>query len=128
MRIPSVIRRPRLRIAAAGSAAVLALCAAGVGLAPAAGAAAAGPAARSAAGTVRPDEKIGPIYGGTLGSLEECKAALQGLAANPQYGGGMCVPAGNGRYKLYYYWLVSACGPIIPAGTVAGKPAVTPDC
>jgi len=80
------------------------------------------------AGTVTPDEILGPIYGGAYGSLADCKAALQGLSSNPSYSGGLCVPVGNGKYKMYYYWYASACGPLTPAGTIAGKLAVAPDC
>jgi hypothetical protein len=90
MRVLSGIRQSRVRIAAAESAAVLALFAVGIGVAPTASASAAAPQARSL--SQRPLETVGPVYAGTYGSQADCINALLELAAGLQgaWAGGYC--------------------------------------
>lgn len=133
------IQQSRARIAAATSAALIALLAAGIGFAPAASASTTGaPSIIHAARTVKPAEtpagKVGPFYAGPYNTVQQCAANLDAIRQNPRFAGGGCYQAtdsnGNVVYLLIYYLQSNVCGgvSVAPPGIIAARLAEPASC
>ena len=121
MRVLVRIRQSRGRIAAAVSATLLAVLAAGIGLAPAASASTTGTrSATQTASTVRPDEQV-LYFGGIYPTLHDCDASLAEVETNPNFVDGWCSFVSGYGYAMYYVLEEPFCGGT-PA-TLAGVPA-----
>lgn len=132
MRILSRIRQSRARIAAATSAALIAVLAAGIGIAPAASASATGATSVvHTAGIVQPAGKS-THYAGPFKTIQQCAANLDAIRLNPQFAGGGCYQAldsnGNVVYILIYYLQVNACTPVAPTGIIAARVVEPASC
>ncbi len=99
-----------------------ALFTASVSLAPMASASTASTQATS----VNPETIKGPYYGGSYSTLQECNDNLNEIKTSPSYAGGYCVFQ-NGKWVMYYYIDVPACGAVSP-GRASRSEAVAPAC
>lgn len=84
-------------------------------------------ASTQAASVVHPDTIEGPYYGGEYSTLSECNDNLNEIKTNPSYAGGYCIFQ-NGKWVMYYYIYVPACGITVSPGRASRPATVAPAC